>query len=40
MSALLVLAGGAWLIDLAGWIRVDLGTVFALALRSSAPHSW
>lgn len=27
-----MLAGGAWLLDLAGWVNVDLGTVFALGL--------
>ena len=32
LSVLLVLAGGAWLLDLAGWVSVDIGVVFALAL--------
>jgi len=32
LSALLVLAGGAWLVDLEGWTHVDVGTVVALGL--------
>ena len=40
-SALLVLAGGAWLLDLSGAVDVDLGTVFALGVgcrRHRARH--